>query len=215
MHLNRIVWQVVPLLLGMTVCASAATPDLIVWPDTLNPVIVGRDYPVSSCDVVEGCALPGPRRYLIFTTETRNIGDADIVLGDPSRNTNFVFAPCHGHYHFSDFADSLQRTLRDEHDVTVATGGKEALGLLLAPGAAFDVVFCDLSMPEMSGPECFEELRKRRPDLAARIVFLTGGAHTGDGQAFLRSVPNERLEKPFDPERLKERARAGVKARDD
>lgn len=105
MHLNRIVWQVVPLLLGMTVCASAATPDLIVWPDTLNPVIVDRNYPVSSCDVVEGCALPGPRRYLIFTTETRNIGDADIVLGDPSRNTNFVFAPCHGHYHFSDFAD--------------------------------------------------------------------------------------------------------------
>ncbi len=67
--------------------------------------MVDRDYAVTSCDVVEGCALPGPRRYLIFTTETRNIGDADIALGNPVANTNFVFAACHGHYHFSDFAD--------------------------------------------------------------------------------------------------------------
>ena len=85
--------------------ARAAAPDLIVWPDILNPVIVERNYSVTSCDVVEGCALPGPRRYLIFTTETRNIGDADIALGNPAQNRNFVFAPCHGHYHFSDFAD--------------------------------------------------------------------------------------------------------------
>lgn len=105
MLLNRLFSRIALALIGSAVGVKAAAPDLIVWPDTLNPVIVERDYAVTSCDVVEGCALPGPRRYLIFTTETRNIGDADIVLGDPSRNTNFVFAPCHGHYHFSDFAD--------------------------------------------------------------------------------------------------------------
>lgn len=105
MLLNRLLFRVALALVGITTGAQAAAPDLIVWPDTLNPVIVERDYAVNSCDVVEGCALPGPRRYLLFTTETRNIGDADIVLGDPSRNTNFVFAPCHGHYHFNDFAD--------------------------------------------------------------------------------------------------------------
>ncbi|MBK7997586.1 MAG: hypothetical protein IPK15_02330 [Verrucomicrobia bacterium] len=105
MNSYRVFWRVWVALCGGALSSFAAAPDLIVWPDTLNPVIVNRDYPVTSCDVVEGCALPGPRRYLIFTTETRNIGDADIVLGDPSRNPNFVFAPCHGHYHFSDFAD--------------------------------------------------------------------------------------------------------------
>jgi hypothetical protein len=86
--------------------ASAATgPDLIIWPDSVNPRIVDRNYVTADCEVIEGCALPGPRRYLIFNTETRNIGGADLALGDPSRNTNFVYAPCHRHYHFMDFAD--------------------------------------------------------------------------------------------------------------
>lgn len=85
--------------------APAPAPDLIIWPDSVNPRIVERNYTPSNCEVVEGCALPGPRRYLIFNTETRNIGTADLVLGDPRRNTNFVYAPCHRHYHFTDFAD--------------------------------------------------------------------------------------------------------------
>ena len=85
--------------------AGAASPDLIIWPDVLNPRIVNRNYATSSCDVIEGCALPGPRRYLIFDTQSRNIGNADLYLGSPASNTNFVFQTCHGHYHFRDFAD--------------------------------------------------------------------------------------------------------------
>src|SRR5882672_9907699 len=91
--------------LAATGAAEAASPDLIIWPGSINPRIVDRNYTTSDCEVVEGCALPGPRRYLIFNTETRNIGDADIVLGNPANNTNFVYAPCHRHYHFRDFAD--------------------------------------------------------------------------------------------------------------
>jgi hypothetical protein len=94
------------LCLGAVLPARAATgPDLIIWGDAINPSIVERNYTASNCEVVEGCALPGPRRYLIFNTETRNIGNADLVLGSPVANTNFVWAPCHQHYHFMDFAD--------------------------------------------------------------------------------------------------------------
>ena len=85
--------------------ARAAAPDLIIWQDALNPRAVNRNYAASSCDVVEGCALPGPRRYLIFDTESRNIGNADLYLGSPANNTNFVYQTCHRHYHFRDFAD--------------------------------------------------------------------------------------------------------------
>jgi hypothetical protein len=85
--------------------AAATDPDLIIWADSVNPRIVERSYTAENCEVVEGCALPGPRRYLIFNTETRNIGTADLELGDPAANTNFVYAPCHRHYHFMDFAD--------------------------------------------------------------------------------------------------------------
>jgi len=107
-------WQLHRLLRSLTgmLClmagfsATAATgPDLIVWPDVVNPRIVERNYDASDCEVIEGCALPGPRRYLIFNTETRNIGTADLVLGNPANNPDFVYAPCHRHYHFNDFAD--------------------------------------------------------------------------------------------------------------
>jgi hypothetical protein len=94
------------LCLAAVLPAGAATgPDLIIWADSINPRTVERNYTPANCEVVEGCALPGPRRYLTFETQTRNIGNADIVLGDPSRNTNYVYAPCHRHYHYMDFAD--------------------------------------------------------------------------------------------------------------
>lgn len=105
----------------------AAAPDLIIWPDSLNPRAVIRNYSVTDCEVVEGCALPGPRRYLIFNTETRNIGDADITLGNPAQNTNYVYALCHDHYHFRDFADYQ---LVNSAGQTVAIGLKAGFCLL-------------------------------------------------------------------------------------
>lgn len=87
------------------VASAAPLPDLVLWPEALNPQLVFRNYSTNSCEVEEGCALPGVRRYMIFNTETRNIGDADLVLGNPANNPNFIWATCHRHYHFMDFAD--------------------------------------------------------------------------------------------------------------
>jgi CheY-like chemotaxis protein len=53
-------------------------------------------------------------------------------------------------------------------------------------------------MPEMSGIELYEELRRRRPELAERVIFITGGAFTDAARDFLERVPNARLDKPFD-----------------
>ena len=66
---------------------------------------------------------------------------------------------------------------------------------MLATGD-FDVIFCDLMMPGMSG----RTLQRSRPDLPGleeRIVFMTGGAFTTRAAEFLAQVPNQRLEKPF------------------
>lgn len=92
---------------------------------------------------------------------------------------------------------SLRRVLRD-HDVTLLTEAREALDLILS-GAHFDVILSDLMMPGMSGMELYEELRRRRPRAAERVVFITGGAFTAAAQAFLDHVPNPRFDKPFDP----------------
>jgi hypothetical protein len=61
-------------------------------------------FSTGACEVVEGCTSAGTRRLLAFDTETRNIGTADLVLGNPANNPLFEFAPCHNHYHFRDFA---------------------------------------------------------------------------------------------------------------
>jgi two-component system, NtrC family, sensor kinase len=80
--------------------------------------------------------------------------------------------------------------------VETTTRGDEALRLL-QDGAPFDLVLCDVMMPETSGMDVYEQLRVTRPELADRMVFMTGGAFTSRATRFLASVPNARLEKPF------------------
>ena len=60
-------------------------------------------------------------------------------------------------------------------DEVVARGSAlDALGLLRA-GERFDVILCDLNMPEMGGMEFHRELSSMDPSAAARTLFLTGG----------------------------------------
>ena len=96
----------------------------------------------------------------------------------------------------------LSRLLASEHDVEVRTSGKEALELLLGD-AEFDLVLCDLLMPGVSGMELFEQLQAQRPELAERVVFMTGGAFTPRASEFISRVPNARIEKPFDLKRVR------------
>ena len=96
----------------------------------------------------------------------------------------------------------IGRILQD-HDVTVLTDATEALALL-EDGAHFHIIFSDLIMPEMSGPEFFNELTARFPDAAARVVFISGGAFTPNAQAFLDNVSNDVLEKPFSRQEVRD-----------
>ena len=96
---------------------------------------------------------------------------------------------------------SIARSLGTQHDVTTAASGREALELLVG-GEHFDMIFCDLMMPEMTGMELHAVLMMTSPEQAAQMVFLTGGAFTESARRFLTDVPNVALDKPFDPQRL-------------
>jgi FixJ family two-component response regulator len=52
-------------------------------------------------------------------------------------------------------------------------------------------------MPEMSGMQLYDELIERCPDVAQRVVFITGGVATPGAEQFLDRVANERMSKPF------------------
>ena len=86
--------------------------------------------------------------------------------------------------------------LEEDHDVTCYTSPREALRRLLQD-QGFDLVFCDLMMPELTGMDIYQVLRFNRPGYEARLVFMTGGAFTASAKRFLAQVPNPRIEKPF------------------
>lgn len=92
--------------------------------------------------------------------------------------------------------ETLIRGLKG-HDVTATTRGKDAIELI-RNGTQFDVVFCDVMMPEMTGMDMHARLKELDPILASNVVFMTGGAFTPRAQLFLDSVENRVIEKPFD-----------------
>ncbi|WP_224249227.1 two-component regulator propeller domain-containing protein [Hyalangium gracile] len=108
-------------------------------------------------------------------------------------------------------SSALRRTLAREHEVEVVVSSRRALELLTSPEGAFDVILCDLMMPEMTGMELHAHLEAAVPERAQRMVFITGGAYTPAAKAFLERVRNPRVEKPFDPEKL--RAQVGEAVR--
>ncbi|HEU4578423.1 MAG TPA: response regulator [Polyangiaceae bacterium] len=98
-------------------------------------------------------------------------------------------------------ATAIGRTLAFDHEVVVSGDAADALEKILS-GERFDVVLCDLMMPQMTGMDLHAALAENAPDQAERMVFLSGGAFTAAARAFLDEVPNERLEKPFDTHQL-------------
>lgn len=97
---------------------------------------------------------------------------------------------------------SLRRLLMRDCEVVIANGGAEALAHLKLDDG-FDVIFCDLMMPDVTGMDVYAELKKDRPDVAARLVFLTGAGFTPRIQEFLNRVSNARMDKPVDVQKIR------------
>ncbi len=97
---------------------------------------------------------------------------------------------------------AIQKTLANDHDVTSETSSRVALERLRA-GERFDLVLCDLTMPELSGVDFYEALKACAPDVVDHIVFMTGGVFSERARTFSKSVSNTFLEKPLDAKRLR------------
>lgn len=92
---------------------------------------------------------------------------------------------------------AVVRLLSREHEVVAVQSAAEALDLLRR-GERFDVVLCDVMMPHMTGVDFYEAVSAFSPEVAARVVFLTGGAFTSRAREFLERATNQKLDKPFD-----------------
>jgi CheY-like chemotaxis protein len=91
----------------------------------------------------------------------------------------------------------FRASLEPECEVEVALSGREALGLL-ASGKRYDFIFCDLMMSDGGGAQLHGELKALVPGLERSLTFMTGGVYDPAVAAFLSSVDNRCIDKPFD-----------------
>jgi len=95
--------------------------------------------------------------------------------------------------------DVLERSRAEVHPVQ---GGREAIARL-ARGEDFDVVLCDLRMPDLDGSAVFRYLCAHRPELEERVVFATGDLANEASASFLEGTGRPVLAKPFEVDALR------------
>jgi CheY-like chemotaxis protein len=96
----------------------------------------------------------------------------------------------------SSIARALAHLLRrDGHTVDTAANGRLALTKLHTQ--AYDLLLCDLRMPELDGPGLYQALQHEHPHYLARVIFLTGDTLSPEARTFLEQVRVPRLSKPF------------------
>jgi signal transduction histidine kinase len=96
----------------------------------------------------------------------------------------------------------IRRMLAPDHEVVAVTSALDALQLL-DHGERFDVILCDLMMPDVTGMDLHAALVARDPKLAECLVFMTGGAFSPRAREFLDESQRPVIEKPFDADALR------------
>jgi nitrogen-specific signal transduction histidine kinase/CheY-like chemotaxis protein len=114
---------------------------------------------------------------------------------------------------------TLLYAFKGRHEVAICTSGRDALSRL-EQDFRFDLILCDLMMPDVSGAAVYESVKRNHPELVPRFVFMTGGAFTERAREFLSQHPGVQLEKPFNIAEIEKilrqlAAAAGVRARSD
>jgi CheY-like chemotaxis protein len=76
-----------------------------------------------------------------------------------------------------------------------AKNGREALELVRR--RAYALIVSDVRMPDVDGPALYYELRALSPEMARRMVFVTGDVMNTETRRFLDQTCLRYLEKPF------------------
>jgi two-component system NtrC family sensor kinase len=84
---------------------------------------------------------------------------------------------------------------RDGYYVGTASNGRLALEQLQKQ--AYDLILCDLRMPELDGIGLYQAIEGRASHLLSRMIFLTGDTLSPEAQEFLEKMGVARLNKPF------------------
>ena len=103
-------------------------------------------------------------------------------------------------------AEALRDMFGAGHETKIVTSGSDAFALLTQEpdDQHYDVILCDLHMPDISGMELHQKLSMNRPATAERMVFMTGGTFTERSREFVHRVSNACIDKPIDVQQLRD-----------
>jgi len=95
-----------------------------------------------------------------------------------------------------------------DYTVLAARGGKEALEIYQKKKDQIDVVVLDMIMPDMSGSEAFDRLKRINPDI--KVVLASGYSLDGQASKIMERGCKGFIQKPFDMKRLSHKIREVV-----
>jgi PAS domain S-box-containing protein len=95
------------------------------------------------------------------------------------------------------------------YTTTIRLSGQEAVVYSQDPTHHVDLVLLDMVMPDMSGPECFAELRRIRPK--SKILLCTGYDQNHAVQELLNQGVVGFIQKPYDLDELAQVCADGLK----
>lgn len=128
------------------------------------------------------CAVPKTKNVL---TKEASHGTGHILIVDDEK----------------DVAEAAQAILEYlGYHATVMLNGKEAVTFFQTSEDSIDVVLLDMVMADMSGSECFSQLRAIRPDV--KVILCTGYDRNHAVQNLLNQGVTGFIQKPYDLEEL-------------
>ncbi|MFT4586214.1 MAG: two-component system NtrC family sensor kinase [Limisphaerales bacterium] len=88
------------------------------------------------------------------------------------------------------------------YQVAVVHNGVE--GVKMVMGESFDLILCDMVMPNMRGDMFYKAVERTKPRLCKRFVFMTGHQTDKEVNDFIRGIRGLVLWKPFEMHQLTE-----------
>ena len=88
-----------------------------------------------------------------------------------------------------------------EFTVDITSNGKLAQGMIKKK--SYDLLIFDIKLPLVNGRELYQWLREEYPEMAQRVLFMTGDLMSGNTKEFLEQTGRQFLPKPFTPKELK------------
>ena len=88
------------------------------------------------------------------------------------------------------------------HQVETADNSRDALEMI--KNRRYSLILLDIKLPDMSGIELYQHIKKIAPSLTRRVIFITGDVTGSDTRKFLTENKAPYITKPFDIKQLKE-----------